>query len=104
MMRNTPRVRRILVAIGDLRNTPRSHLRKAATLARSLQARVELFHAITEPVVPNLAHRSGNCTSLFSHARAVIEQRLQGRLDRDHLVLRLIGGERDYVWLREGKG
>src|SRR6516165_3090208 len=45
----TTQIRHILVAIGDLRRTPRSELRKAGSLARAARARVELFHAIDEP-------------------------------------------------------
>lgn len=45
----TTPIRRILVAIGDLRHAPKNELRKAATLARKSGASIELFHAITEP-------------------------------------------------------
>jgi universal stress protein E len=76
------RIRRILVAIGDLRRTPRSQLRKAATLARSMHASIELFHAITEPVAPHLAHRRDDFEALFTQAREVVEQHAQRRLER----------------------
>ena len=42
-------IRHILVAIGDLRRSPRGELRKAGILARAAHAKVELFHAIDEP-------------------------------------------------------
>jgi universal stress protein E len=42
--------RRILVAIGDLRHTHRSTLRKVAALASGPRASIELYHAINEPV------------------------------------------------------
>jgi len=43
------RIRRILVAIRDLRHTPRNELRRAGVLARAARGSVELFHAIEEP-------------------------------------------------------
>lgn len=42
------RLRRILVAIRDVRHAPRSELRKAGALARAAGARIELFHALAE--------------------------------------------------------
>ena len=39
-------LRHILVTIRDLGRAPNSELRKAATLARSAGATLELFHAI----------------------------------------------------------
>jgi nucleotide-binding universal stress UspA family protein len=44
----TIHMRRILVAIGDLQHAPKNELRKAATLAKTSGASVELFHAIME--------------------------------------------------------
>ncbi|MEJ1961674.1 MAG: universal stress protein [Gammaproteobacteria bacterium] len=43
------RIRRILVALRDERHVSRAQLRKAAAIARSSGARIELFHAINEP-------------------------------------------------------
>ena len=43
------RMRRILVAIRDLRHVPKNELRKAGALARAAHGSVELFHAIEEP-------------------------------------------------------
>lgn len=43
-------IRRILVAIKDVRSGNSAMLRKAARLAKGLHARIELFHAITDPV------------------------------------------------------
>lgn len=63
--RKPVRIRRILVAIKDVHNAPRSQLRKAASIARAARARVELFHAISEPV-----------------ASDGLEQRLHKRLER----------------------
>jgi universal stress protein E len=43
-------IRRILVAVKEIRGNNAPTLRKAARLARALGARLELFHAMTEPV------------------------------------------------------
>jgi universal stress protein E len=43
-------IRTILVAVKDVRRRSSPALKKAARLARALDARLELFHAITEPV------------------------------------------------------
>jgi universal stress protein E len=45
------RIRRILVAVKDTRTRPSPAISKAAHLARALQADLELFHAISEPLV-----------------------------------------------------
>lgn len=47
----TKPIRRILVAIKDLRGRASPAIRKAAQLARALDARIELFHAISDPFV-----------------------------------------------------
>lgn len=44
------RIRRILVAVKDTRKKRNPAIAKAATLARATGARLELFHAICEPV------------------------------------------------------
>jgi universal stress protein E len=57
----TQPIRRILVAVKDVRSRSSGTLRKAAKLARALDAKLELFHAIAEPVVldsPVLANQS----------------------------------------------
>jgi universal stress protein E len=43
-------IRKILLAVKDVRASNASMLRKTARLARALGAELELFHAITEPV------------------------------------------------------
>jgi universal stress protein E len=43
-------IRRILVAVKDVRGRGSPALKKAARLARALDARVELFHAISDPI------------------------------------------------------
>lgn len=75
------RIRRILVAIRDLRHTPRSQLRKAATLARAAGASLELFHAINEPTALD-AVRWGSAGRSTQEAVEVAAQRSQRRLER----------------------
>jgi len=43
-------IRRILVAVKDLRGRASPAIRKAAQLARALDAKLDLFHAITDPL------------------------------------------------------
>ncbi|HEV2702781.1 MAG TPA: universal stress protein [Steroidobacteraceae bacterium] len=43
------KLRRILVTVADLAQEQRGVLRRAASLARASGARIELFHAVTEP-------------------------------------------------------
>ena len=43
------KLKRILLAVRDLKAPPRAALRKAAALARASGAAIELFHALTEP-------------------------------------------------------
>jgi len=45
------RIKKILVAIRDVDQTPRALLRQAASIARAAKASVELFHAIEDPLV-----------------------------------------------------
>jgi universal stress protein E len=82
MSRTSLRVRRILVAIGDLHHPARSPLRKAATLARSMHASIELFHAITEPVVPHRTRGREEFSAIYMQARERIAQRVQRQLER----------------------
>ena len=53
------KLRRILVAIADLHHSPGGALRRAAELARATGARVELFHAVTEPLTQAHGPRAG---------------------------------------------
>ncbi len=46
----TASIRRILVAVKDVRGRASPAIRKAAQLARALDAKLELFHAISEPL------------------------------------------------------
>jgi universal stress protein E len=74
-------IKRILVAIGDLRRAPRSELRKAAMVARAARAEVELFHAIDEPD----PERSFPETATFQEVgmlRAAIVEKYARRLER----------------------
>jgi universal stress protein E len=74
-------IRQVLVAIGDLRRTPRGELRKAGILARAARAKMELFHAIDEPD----PERSFPETATFQEVetlRAAIVQKYERRLER----------------------
>ncbi len=51
--------KRILVAVKIPTKAPRRALAKAATLARATGARIELFHAISDPVVSDSGRRAG---------------------------------------------
>lgn len=54
-------IRRILVAVKNVRGRASPALRKAASLARALDAKLELFHAISEPLavdILTLAHQN----------------------------------------------
>jgi universal stress protein E len=74
-------IRRILVAIGDVKRSARSELRKAGILARAARAKVELFHAIEEPD----PERSFPETATFEEIetlRAAIRERYERHLER----------------------
>jgi universal stress protein E len=74
-------IRHILVAIGDIQRTPRSELRKAATLARAARATLELFHAIDEPD-PERGFPETATRQEFERHRAAIVEKYQRRLER----------------------
>jgi universal stress protein E len=72
-----PPIRRILVAVKD--PWARSHpaLEKSGQLARALGARVQLFHALSEPVYVDVAEAEGvSVSSLERAAHAQAAQRL----------------------------
>ena len=75
-------IRRILVAIGDLRHAPKNELRKAATLARKSGASIELFHAITEP-------DPGRSYTKTPTAKAVAQRRAGTATKRQHSLQRM---------------
>jgi universal stress protein E len=82
------RIRRILVAIRDVHHAPRRQLRKAATLARASGARLELFHAIVEPVTTRVIRRSAARPS-FEEAQEALARRsleLLKRMERSTLL------------------
>jgi len=74
-------IRHILVAIGDLRRTPRNELRKAARLARAARATVELFHAIDEPDPERSFPETATREEVDQHRAAIVEK-YQRRLER----------------------
>lgn len=84
-------IRRILIAIKDPAARPSAALRKAAQLARSLGARLELFHAITEPlyVGPPLYSDQG-----FADLRQQVQTRVLRRLETLAQSLARVGRQR----------
>jgi universal stress protein E len=75
------RIRHILVAIRDLRHSPKGELRKAAVLARATGASVELFHAIEEPD-PGVSWPETATAGQVAKRRAAIAGRCERRLQR----------------------
>jgi universal stress protein E len=75
------RIRHILVAIGDLRRSPRSELRKAGALARAARAKLELFHAIDEPD-PERSFPETATRDEVAKQREAIVAKYQRRLER----------------------
>jgi universal stress protein E len=75
------RIRHILVAIGDLRRTPRSELRKAGALARAARAKLELFHAIDESD-PERSYPETVTRDEVTKERRTIVAKYQRRLER----------------------
>jgi universal stress protein E len=74
-------LKRILVAIRDLRHVPQGELGKAAALARAAGARIELFHAIDEPD-PAVSWPETATAAFVEHRRAAIADRKRHRLER----------------------
>jgi universal stress protein E len=74
-------IRNILVAIGDLRRSPRKELRKAGSLARAARAKVELFHAIDEPD-PERSYPESATLQEVETLRAAIAEKYQRQLER----------------------
>jgi len=74
-------LKRILVAIRDLRHAPKSELGKAAALARAAGARIELFHAIDEPD-PSASWPETATAGFVEQRRASIAARNRRDLER----------------------
>jgi len=74
-------VRRILVAVGDLRSAPKNELRKAATLARKAKVGIELFHVITEPD-PGRSYPETATARQVAERRGLIAAKVERRLER----------------------
>lgn len=74
----TRRMRRILVAVKDIRGRTSPTLRKAARLAHALGAQVELFHAISGPLAVDALMFAGEDAGKFQAAeRARCLKRLE---------------------------
>jgi universal stress protein E len=71
-------IRRILVAVKEIRGSNAPMLRKAAQLSRALGAKLELFHAITEPVaVDALIFANQSLKKFETDARLKYQRRLE---------------------------
>jgi universal stress protein E len=75
------KLRRVLVAIRDVDRVPRSQLQKAATIARAAGARVELFHANGEPLIPESLRSSQRLRGIGVSIDQV-EKKSRQRLER----------------------
>jgi universal stress protein E len=75
------RVDTILCAIKDPHRAPRATLRKAAALARASGARVELFHAIADPVLTDVPRHARGGVSRSDAMREILTER-ESRLQR----------------------
>lgn len=80
-----PAVRRVLVAVKDLRATNRSLVRKAAQIASAGNGQLEIFHALSDPLAIDLAYEGPR--SLKDIERPVREHALH-RLERIAASLR----------------
>jgi universal stress protein E len=78
-------VKRILIAIRDLRHVPQAELGKAAALARAAGARIELFHAIDEPDPAASWPETATAGFVKQRRAAIVDQKRRrlGRLARD---------------------
>ena len=74
-------LRRILVAIGGLKHSPKSELHKAAALAKASGASVELFHAIDEPD-PHRSYPETATLETVEKQRAAVMAKCEARLQR----------------------
>ena len=81
------KLRRILVAIADLHVTQGNVLRRAAALARATGARIELFHAVTAPVIQSrpLGRRRVEVQLSIEHSVRVAREKLE-RLARSKVL------------------
>ena len=74
-----PAVRRILVAVKDMRSSVRPVVRKAAQIASACNAHLEIYHCLSEPLVLDLAYDAGK--GLAGLERDLRQQALR-RLER----------------------
>jgi universal stress protein E len=76
-------IRRVLVAVKDPWARSLPAMEKAAQLARSLGARVQLFHALSEPLYIDAAEASGVTLPALEHtAHDRVARRLDGLAER----------------------
>jgi universal stress protein E len=84
----TQSIRRILVAVKEVRGRTSPALKKAAQLARALDARLELFHVISEPIAVDALAFAGEGVDNF---KAALLARYLKRLERLAAPLRHTG-------------
>ncbi len=70
-----PQSKPILVAVKEPGRTPRLALSKAAALARSLSARIELFHAIADPIITDSLRHGKRPVSRSEAMASVVAER-----------------------------
>src|ERR1700722_9041861 len=80
-----PAVRRILVAVKDLRETVRPLMRKAAQIASACNAHLEIYHCLCDPLSLDFAFDASQ--SLTGQVRELRAHALQ-RLERIAVSLR----------------
>jgi universal stress protein E len=76
------RIRRILVAIRDEQRVSRAQLKKAAAIARANGARIELYHAINEPVALDSLRRGAVAGQPVREIIEAVAKRSEKRLAR----------------------
>ncbi len=92
-------IRKILVAVKDLRSTSQPTVLKAAQLARACGASVELFHTLSTPLYADLyAFGAQSLESLEAELRQQALRRLDGVADRlrQHGIRVAISAEWDF--------
>jgi universal stress protein E len=95
----TARIRRILVAVGEMGSTARGEMRKIATLALASGASVELFHAITDPD-PGVGFPDTVTAETVKERRAAVLRKHERRLERlaRNASLRKVPVTRTVAW------
>lgn len=75
------KLRHILVAVGNLKHSPKKELHKAAALAKAAGATVELFHVIDEPD-PGRSYPESATLETVESQRTALVAKCEARLQR----------------------